>query len=73
MTLFIVLTECIHVCTVATAWTAGFTGGAGHIWLDNVQCSGNETRLIDCLADSLGRHTCTHQEDAGVICITGNP
>ncbi len=42
--------------------------GAGQIWLDNVQCTGTETRLIDCPANPLGNHNCLHAEDAGVDC-----
>ncbi len=50
------------------ALTTGFTNGAGQIWLDNVQCRGTETRLIDCPASPLGTHNCAHIEDAGVRC-----
>ena len=50
------------------ALTTGFTNGAGQIWLDNVQCRGTETRLIDCTANPLGIHNCVHGEDAGVRC-----
>ncbi len=46
----------------------GFTNGVGQIWLDNVQCHGNETRLIDCPSNPIGNHNCVHVEDAGVIC-----
>ena len=53
--------------------TSGFTRGAGHIWLNNVQCRGIETRLMDCPADSPGFHNCSHLEDAGAICFPGNP
>ncbi len=53
-----------------TALTSGFTNGAGVIWLDNVQCRGTETRLIDCPANPLGSHNCVHSEDAGVRCQT---
>ena len=42
--------------------------GTGQIWLDNVNCVGNETRLIDCPANPLGSHDCGHFEDAGVRC-----
>ena len=52
----------------ATALTTGFTNGAGVIWLDDVQCRGTETRLIDCPAQPLGTHNCGHVEDAGVRC-----
>ena len=54
--------------TGAVALTSGFTNGAGQIWLDNVQCRGTETRLIDCPANALGTHNCGHIEDAGVRC-----
>ena len=63
----------MYLCIANTALATGSTRGAGQIWLNNVRCHGNETRLIDCPADSLGRHTCTHQEDAGVMCFPGNP
>lgn len=62
----------IHHSTGATALTTGFTRGAGQIWLDRVQCRGGEARLIDCPANPLGIHSCTHFEDAGVICFSGN-
>ena len=45
--------------------------GTGQIWLDNVNCRGTETRLIDCPANTLGSHNCVHAEDAGVSCSTG--
>ena len=42
--------------------------GAGQIWLDDVNCLGSETRLIDCSASPLGQHNCIHFEDIGVRC-----
>ena len=48
-----------------------FSAGSGSIWLDNVRCSGSETRLLSCPANSVGSHNCVHSEDAGVICTTG--
>ena len=59
--------------TGAVALTSGFTSGAGQIWLDNVQCRGTETRLVDCPALPIGTHSCGHAEDAGVRCTTGQP
>ena len=56
------------IITGAVALTTGFTNGAGQIWLDDVQCRGTETRLIDCPASPIGTHNCAHFEDAGVRC-----
>ena len=55
----------------AVALTSGFTNGnpVSRIWLDNVRCTGRETRLIDCPANPLGSHNCVHSEDAGVRCV----
>ena len=47
----------------------GVPDGTGQIWLDNVQCRGTETRLIDCPANPLGTHNCGHSEDAGATCL----
>jgi hypothetical protein len=45
--------------------------GSGEIWLDEVACSGIETRLTDCFSSPLGSNDCTHLDDAGVICRPG--
>ena len=50
----------------AVAITTGFADGAGQIWLDNVQCVGMESRLINCPANALGTTSCGHVSDAGV-------
>ena len=50
------------------ALTSGFSDGTGDIWLDNVQCRGTETRLVDCPHLPIGTHNCAHSEDAGVRC-----
>ena len=47
---------------------ASFGQGTGTIWLDNVQCIGNETRIEDCTHVGWGIHNCVHSEDAGVVC-----
>ena len=48
--------------------SAHFGRGSGEILLDEVRCTGSESRLIDCTANALGSHDCTHNEDAGVRC-----
>ena len=50
------------------ALRAGFADGTGQIWMDEVDCRGNESMLIECAANPLGTHDCGHTEDAGVRC-----
>uniref|UniRef100_A0A673ZTU4 Soluble scavenger receptor cysteine-rich domain-containing protein SSC5D n=1 Tax=Salmo trutta TaxID=8032 RepID=A0A673ZTU4_SALTR len=47
---------------------AHFGQGRGEIWLDDVECSGNEEALLGCSSDGLGSHNCRHSEDAAAIC-----
>ena len=53
-------------------YQASFGEGTGRIWLDNVQCTGSERALINCTAESNGVNSCTHAQDAGVRCQSGN-
>ena len=47
-----------------------FGQGSGAIHLDNVQCAGTETTLLQCTYAPI--HNCAHFEDAGVICVNGS-
>lgn len=61
---------------------AKFGQGTGPIWMDNVQCTGTETSLLDCPfgsnaaktqpGGSWGHHNCDHGADAGVSCTCGS-
>ena len=56
----------------AQAIGGGLLGqGVGQIWLNDVQCVGNESRLDECRHAGWGVHDCSHRQDAGVICTDG--
>jgi hypothetical protein len=40
----------------------------GRIWLDNVNCIGNETSITQCGHRQWGVNNCGHNEDASVTC-----
>ena len=50
------------------AHTSLFGQGNGHIWVDEVNCIGNETSLDECTHAGWNNHDCSHYEDASVIC-----
>eukprot|EP00079_Xenopus_tropicalis_P014078 XP_002944607.2 PREDICTED: macrophage receptor MARCO-like [Xenopus tropicalis] len=48
------------------AFTAG--GGVGKILLDDVNCVGSETSILQCTKPNWEAHNCNHNEDAGIEC-----
>ena len=50
---------------------AYFGQGRGSIFLDDVQCIGNEASIFSCTHNGIGSHNCDHSEEAGVVCFGG--
>ena len=62
-----VYAECMCCSEGAQGHASAYFGkGTGGIVLDDVDCTGNESRLIDCAAST--SHDCGHHEDASVTC-----
>ena len=62
--------RCCPTHSGATTLTgSAVVDGTGQIVLDNLFCTGTESRLIDCPNNGVGIHNCVHSEDAGVRCL----
>lgn len=53
---------------VAAPLAARYGQGVGKIWINNVQCLGNEFDLFACTHNGIGNHNCEHNQDAAVEC-----
>ena len=56
------------VLTAFTRAWASFGQGVRQIWLDDLQCQGNETSISECSHLGWGVHDCNHYDDVGVVC-----
>ena len=48
--------------------SAHFGAGSGQILLDDLQCTGRESSLLECSHSGINNHNCGHSEDASVTC-----
>jgi len=56
------------------ALTRAYYGrGSDRIWVDELDCTGDEDNIFDCKMNELGYHNCAHKEDAGVECFRPTP
>ena len=46
----------------------GFGQSSYPIYLDDVECNGNEANILACSHLRLSHHNCGHNEDVGVVC-----
>ena len=51
--------------------SASFGRGKGHFWMDNVNCTGNESSLTECEHSAGPLKYCRRNKLAGVVCRTG--
>ncbi|XP_072463765.1 soluble scavenger receptor cysteine-rich domain-containing protein SSC5D isoform X2 [Notamacropus eugenii] len=58
-------------CGGALAAPAGafFGEGIGPVWLSELACRGSESRLGLCRHRGWKAHICSHEEDAGLVCV----
>lgn len=45
-----------------------FGEGTGPIWLDNLNCEGQENSILECEHNPWGDNNCRHSEDIAINC-----
>ena len=70
----VTLTDVVTPCSSEggrAVLNAGYGAGSSRlpILLDEVDCTGSESSVLDCGHLEFGTHNCRHNEDAGVFCI----
>lgn len=50
---------------------SSYGGGRGPIWMDDLECLGNETSIQSCTRKPWGVNNCGHDEDVAVSCTPG--
>ena len=61
-----------HTGAVHFRYGRSYSGqGYNGIFLQNLACSGDELMLINCSHSGIGVHSCSHSQDAGVVCLGG--
>lgn len=53
---------------VAAPLSAHYGQGAGPVWLDGVQCLGNESSVFECGLTGFGYQSCKHDNDVSAEC-----
>ena len=68
----VLLSITFFTCTLHTGaiglHVAFFGEGVGIIFVDDAECIGNETSILDCSHLGIGTSNCFHNEDVSVLC-----
>ena len=51
--------------------TIMYGAGSGSIWLDDLNCQGDEKFVVNCTHNGWGINNCGHTEDVSVVCEDG--
>ena len=52
--------------------TAFYRRDSGIIWLDDLNCTGTESSIVNCSHSGWGTNDCNHSSDATVTCAAPN-